>query len=288
MSVRKTRKKPRPISAETRRKMSEAAKRRNQDPEYRAKVAEGLKRHYADPKQRKKMSRAVKKHYEDPKARLKHSKALLEFYKDPEMRKKLSESLKRYYADDEARKKISDGLKLYYAEEAKSSKTAQESGLPAREIIKRLPPNIKTGIVNGQAVVFCKTCNEPFPPSVYDIRSARYYYEQGGGKYLYCSIACKHVCPIYGFQSKAIDPRSKLMQPKTEREIARSCQTNHLKQLQCDEVGHNYCEKCGDIIDVDLHHTLTVAKTGREAINSAGHMLLCVGCHTELHSDCKS
>ena len=74
-----------------------------------------------------------------------------------------------------------------------------------------------------------------------------------------------------------------------EKVVTRSCQTNHLKQLQVDETGYNYCEKCGtEVEEVQLHHTLEVAKFGVEAINSAGHILLCGECHKELTKACKS
>ena len=105
---------------------------------------------------------------------------------------------------------------------------------------------------------------------------------------LYCSDECKNNCPVFNHKSKSIDPRSKLFIDKTEQELTRLCQNNILKQIQCDEKGYNYCEKCGDIIDVELHHTHEVSKYGVGSINSSGHILLCAGCHTELHSDCKN
>lgn len=108
----------------------------------------------------------------------------------------------------------------------------------------------------------------------------------GGENSFYCSDECKDLCPLYGFRSDHVDQRSKLAIEKSEKQKARACQTKSLKQLQCDSKGYNHCEKCGDIIDVELHHTLMISKHGKDAINSAGHILLCVGCHTELHNKC--
>ena len=62
---------------------------------------------------------------------------------------------------------------------------------------------------------------------------------------------------------------------------------NSLKQIQCDEnSGQSHCERCGDFIDVELHHTLLISQYGKDAINSSGHILLCAGCHIDLHSKC--
>ena len=109
-----------------------------------------------------------------------------------------------------------------------------------------------------------------------------------GENNLYCSDECKNSCPVFNHKSNHIDPRSIIAVDKTEQELTRLCQNNILKQIQCDEKGYNYCEKCGDIIDVELHHTHEVSKYGVGSINSSGHILLCAGCHTELHSDCKN
>ena len=108
----------------------------------------------------------------------------------------------------------------------------------------------------------------------------------GGENNLYCSDECKNSCPVFYHKPNSIDQRSKLYVDKTEQQLARSCQTDTLKQLQCDEKGYNYCERCGDIIDVELHYTHKVSEHGSNAINSSGHILLCAGCHTELHINC--
>ncbi len=110
-----------------------------------------------------------------------------------------------------------------------------------------------------------------------------------GESNFYCSDRCKQLCTSYGFNSTYIDPESKLYKPKSEKQQARRCQTDHLKQLQIDEVGYNYCEKCGEEVNtVELHHTLEVAKFGLESINSAGHLLVCGKCHKEFTKECRS
>jgi len=143
---------------------------------------------------------------------------------------------------------------------------------------------------NGAVEVRCHlgSCNQWFLPTVGSVQEKLKAAEGRipGESNLYCSDKCKNLCSTYRVQCKTIDIRSILYVKKTERELARNCQTKDLKKLQCDEYGHNYCEKCGDIIDVELHHTLPVAQYGNEAIHSSGHILLCAGCHVDLHAEC--
>lgn len=138
--------------------------------------------------------------------------------------------------------------------------------------------------------VSCHLCKEMHIPKFIDvvnkIRAANG--KVNGENNLYCSEVCKIKCPTFAFNPyQQIDKRSKLAIKDTDQKKARNCQTNNLKQLQCDEKGYNYCEKCGDIIDVELHHTLKISRYGNDAINPAGHMLLCMICHTEIHNKCK-
>lgn len=127
----------------------------------------------------------------------------------------------------------------------------------------------------GHLIVPCYKCGKYFAPT----NSAAQAYiqafkgDQPGERNLYCSDRCKQTCSVFG-QSPY---RSHL--PPSDIKKARSCQTNHLKLIQCDEDGHTHCEKCGDIIDVELHHTLPVAEYGLDSISSAGHILLCWRCH---------
>lgn len=137
--------------------------------------------------------------------------------------------------------------------------------------------------------VRCYKCGKWHVPSKVSVRAKLSTISRNisEGRNFYCSDGCKSSCVIYNFKLRSIDPRSILAIEKTITEKARSCQTATLKQLQCDDVGHNYCERCGDIIDVDLHHTHEVSKFGIDAISSAGHMLLCAGCHMDIHRGCK-
>lgn len=143
-------------------------------------------------------------------------------------------------------------------------------------------------IVDGLITVICKNCGKRITPNVIEIRHRinSVNGKMSGENNFYCSDKCRNSCSLFNFRTDSIDPRSKLYIKDKDRKETRNCQTNSLKQLQCDNNGHNYCEKCGDIIDVELHHTHNVAKYGKSAINSAGHVLLCFRCHIEIHESC--
>lgn len=135
----------------------------------------------------------------------------------------------------------------------------------------------------------CYYCRKFFTPTFDEVRH-KIYSSEGKGmvwKSLFCSDECKQKCPTYRFNTlRQIDPRSKLYVPKTEAQEARACQTDHLKQIQIDQFGENFCEKCNKKGSVDLHHTLEIAKHGKDAINSASHILLCKECHVNIHRSC--
>ncbi|MCK4871056.1 MAG: hypothetical protein KAS93_08105 [Gammaproteobacteria bacterium] len=141
---------------------------------------------------------------------------------------------------------------------------------------------------NEKLTVICKACKNRFVPTRNAVKNRINAFNNDirGESNFYCSDKCRDDCPVYRFNPyQSIDPRSKnYVRPSEQAEI-RNCQTDHLKQLQCDEQGYNYCERCGDIIDVELHHTQEV-KHGNNAVNSAGHLLLCAGCHTLTHDNC--
>ena len=151
----------------------------------------------------------------------------------------------------------------------------------------RIPLIDSPSIINGDVYVSCKNCGKLFRPTYQQaqLRTGSFYFGLHGENNFYCSDSCKDKCPVFNHKSNHPDPR--ISTPTKARRKTRSCQTKNLKQLQCDETGgQSYCERCGDLIDVELHHTLPVSKYGKEAICPAGHILLCFGCHLELHREC--
>lgn len=196
----------------------------------------------------------------------------------------------RQKAYNEVRKEgIAVYQKIYNQKNKERIKIRQNSPVTAEQWLQKIPCIDKPLLENNQITVECKLCNDRFAPTrqQIEVRWKAWDGKTSGECNFYCSDGCKYSCPLYRFSpERHIDPKSKLYIQKTEQQEVRACQTRTLKEMQCDEVGYNYCERCGDIIDVELHHTLPVAEFGKEAINPAGHMLLCVGCHIVVHGEC--
>lgn len=185
---------------------------------------------------------------------------------------KIREIDKRWYSNNKAR--ASSNSVRHRMSPAKFS--AFGGRLPAED-----------GVVenNGLVTILCKHCRKRFTPTTGQCHSriAATVSTVKGDSNFYCSEKCKRSCSIYGV--------SKFRRgEKNTTEAARSCQNSmrkNLKLMQCDSVGHNYCERCGDIIDVDMHHTLPVGEHGVAGNESSAMILLRAGCHVYLHSQCK-
>lgn len=216
----------------------------------------------------------------------KYSMQRKEHYKNNSEVKKLKSS-EYYYNNKEKvleyrqnnREIINKKLKIHRSSKAKY--TSYEHKLPITD---------KATLGNDDILmVTCKNCTNLFCPTNREV-DARLQAVKGnypGESNFYCSDKCKQTCKLYNFNPRSIDPESSSHISKEVKSHARACQTDHLKQLQIDVSGYNYCEKCGNEKSViDLHHTLEVAKYGLEAISSAGHILLCKECHRELTSMC--
>jgi hypothetical protein len=153
-----------------------------------------------------------------------------------------------------------------------------------------LPVTDSPQMVDGKLTVVCRHCKTRFNPTNKQVShrlGALNSTKRSGEANFYCSDACKNSCPLFKFMpGRSVDPRSKLAVDRPKNTRIRKCKSKSLKDLQCDALGHNYCEKCGDIVDVENHHTLPVAMHGDEAVNPASHILLCFRCHMEAHASC--
>ncbi len=139
---------------------------------------------------------------------------------------------------------------------------------------------------SGFVEIKCYYCKNNYVPTNGEIMNL--IHSNSGYKNIYCSSKCKELCVEYNFHSGSVDPRSIKYIAKSTKDKARNCQTDHLKQLQIDEFGYNYCEKCGEEVDIiELHHTLEVSKFGLNSVNSAGHLLVCNKCHKEFTKQCR-
>jgi Fe2+ or Zn2+ uptake regulation protein len=137
---------------------------------------------------------------------------------------------------------------------------------------------------DGLLFVKCKNCGKSFSPTNGAVQARVFCLNHFGigESHLYCSTKCKDSCDVF----RAIKLR------KSERsvdKVSRNCQQyikKELQKIQCDSSGNTYCEKCGDIIGIELHHTNQV-KDKVDTNNPAGMMLLCFRCHREAHTECK-
>lgn len=105
---------------------------------------------------------------------------------------------------------------------------------------------------NNILEVPCYFCGKMFIPSYISALNKKNTIRgnMSGENNMYCSEKCKDDCTVYNFRSDSIDPNSKLYVGKSDQQKARACKTDHLKILQVDELGYNYCEKCGKKVDI--------------------------------------
>lgn len=148
----------------------------------------------------------------------------------------------------------------------------------------KLPPDDRPTNVNGDLYVVCKQCRELFPATVGQVHN-RLNAVSGssrGESNFYCSQECKDKCDVYRVKYTRKSERG-------HSQTARACQQGvrvALMQNQCDTVGYNYCESCGDIIDVNLHHISSIAENGIKAHEPANMIMMCHRCHTKTHKEC--
>ena len=100
-----------PLSEEHRRKLSEAQKKRYENPEERKKTSEKIKVALSNPEIKKKLSEAAKKRFQNPEEKRKISKAQIGKKHSKETRKKRSETMKKRWKDPEIKKKYSEAQK---------------------------------------------------------------------------------------------------------------------------------------------------------------------------------
>ena len=139
---------------------------------------------------------------------------------------------------------------------------------------------------NGNLMCKCSKCREYFYPTlttvIQRIRSLRG--DQTGESRLYCSDNCKYTCSIFHKQKIWSSPRDIKVVSRCHQVLNK----RQLLDLQVDEYGYNFCEKCGnqfDEKDLIIHHNIKVADDPAEADNIAHQILVCKEHHT--HESCK-
>ena len=201
---------------------------------------------------------------------------------------------KRESADPEKYARKSREYRSRRLEHIKSNQSRlYNSPVVTSTYLDRMPPNDKAFMKDGVLHASCKTCGKVFPPSYSQVvcRTRAYAGKIHGECNLYCSDDCKKTCPLFKFNPNNTDPRSMLFTPRKEEENIHNKHRKRKRRIlahQCDTDGENTCEKCGDFVGagVELHHSHPVAKYGWQSDNIESMMLLCAGCHVELHRRC--
>ena len=134
-----------PLSEETRKKISEAMKKRYENPEEREKTGKASKKAYENPELREKLSLsvrkafiknpeikekisfAVKKRFQNPEERKKTSEASKKMWQNSEIREKIIEAQKKRFQNPEERKKLSEAQKKRYENLEERKKTSEAS-----------------------------------------------------------------------------------------------------------------------------------------------------------------
>lgn len=178
------------------------------------------------------------------------------------------------------RNKLKHGEKYKRLRVERDKKPAPSKLFISKMIIEDKPENR-----DGLLFVACKKCGKMFNPTILQVysRVQGITYPDGREGNFYCSDYCKDTCDIFNRKTK------RKYETDSIKAKARTCQAIIKKELlksQCDEKGYKFCEKCGDTIDVELHHTHQVKHKG-DINNSAGMILLCYSCHREMHTECK-
>lgn len=206
-----------------------------------------------------------------------------------------------YYQDHKEERKIydkkyalenRDARNIYYKEynEEHKDKRNEQNRKWRSSLAKFLPMGPKLLLedlatnIDDKLHVRCKNCKKPFRPTNSQcadrIKVSKVL--NGGDGNFYCSDKCKAECDIFG---RLKVPKS--LQPAKDK--SRTIQKGIKKELlkaQCKEDGYNYCERCGDILDVDIHHTWPLSDFSIGVDNPDIMVLLCPGCHVALHGSC--
>lgn len=138
---------------------------------------------------------------------------------------------------------------------------------------------------NGELVVKCSKCGEYYIPILTKViqRITSLKGQQTGESRLYCSDKCRNECSIYHAKSFPKGLRSVSVASRCNQQLNKK----QLLDLQLDEFGYNFCEKCGKEKlrkELIIHHNSQVSKYPEEADNMAHQILVCKGCHT--HEKC--
>lgn len=223
-----------------------------------------------------------------------HKKEITEYQKkySKENKEKLSIKAKDYYIKNKEKLKEKNRRNYILRRDENREKSRIYSLKFTKEKSKYLTYASKLTIEedplegeDGELLVRCAHCREYFNPTNGEIRErVRALFGLVRGEHRsYCSDQCKIDCDIYNAQSIPKSLRVASKQSRCNQKTARKI----LLQLQIDEFGYNFCDKCGDIFEpknLILHHNIPVSDDLSEAENIAHYMLVCKDHHE--HKGC--
>jgi len=140
---------------------------------------------------------------------------------------------------------------------------------------------------NGYLLVRCTHCKKYFYPTNSKVKS-RWESLTGitsGENRLYCSDACKHSCPLYGF-----DPHHQFQPGSKEWEEKQNKGPNRDPVLQADwrkmvlERDDYKCVKCGATENLTAHHVEGIHWNPLESVDIDIGITLCESCNRKAHS----
>ncbi|MCK5611620.1 hypothetical protein KAR91_57650 [Candidatus Pacearchaeota archaeon] len=141
----------------------------------------------------------------------------------------------------------------------------------------------------GKLETTCKKCTKWFSPTTDHVMSRvkginGKSNSTGAEHHLYCSDKCKSECDLWN--AKEI-PKS-LRKTATRSRCNQTANRQSLLEIQTDNHGYNFCEKCGAKTDsLEIHHSIMVSENYKEADNVAHQILLCIDCHKKPEAHCR-
>ena len=139
---------------------------------------------------------------------------------------------------------------------------------------------------NGDLLCRCTHCKEYFLPTNREVHNRAQVIKgsaKKGENRLYCSDKCKQECDIYNAKNTPKSLRNAAKQARCNQPVNRQA----LLDLQIDEFGYNFCDKCGtekQQSELIIHHNLMVSKYINEADNMSHQLITCEDCHD--HKGC--
>ena len=156
-------------------------------------------------------------------------------------------------------------------------------GRTAIVYLPQLPPEYEAFIDDGFLNVRCYNCREYYIPMVLEVRCCILAFngESAGQSSIYCKQQCKDDCPVFGFNSHSIDPRSLLYDETFDPRELQGEWATAVKERD----GYQ-CTKCDNPDNLPLHaHHIDPLALDYDAWELDNGITFCLDCHMEAHQE---